>query len=256
MVNRVAERQNAMARMLTAPMASPAPKPAAGPVTACTHVLPGAVWCNNCATANLAYARKMYEKATTQSNNPAVHNAAKTLLTKALLEQSITDAGVEALECAYLRAVESVQTTQIMTLWRQLLSAKDTRAQRNQNARSAFLQRAASAKSAAMFETMHALPNMDSNGRVTTASTKTLLTAHASERMTLRNIPLDLLTREFQNPVQIDRPYPHNWRIVGQTITLIGFFIIDDEKTFVVKTAYRNDASHGEKAQEEQTATS
>lgn len=223
----------------------------AKPVTSCSHVKDGAVWCVKCAKSFLVYARKMHTKALAESKNPKVIKAATTLVTAALTEYHITSEGIASLERQYATHaanadVNAESTRKRIEAVRKLISERNAKARTNEK-------KIASTKSFwNTYEERYALPYFK-DGKPTVENTKYVLTKHASERMDERRISNDILKSGF-TALSAMRPIGKGlWILMGSNgITFVGFFtnFAEGDKGFTIVTLYPESISITEKEME------
>jgi len=229
--------------------------PVVGPIQQCAHVLDGAIWCDTCAIAQLAYARQLHAKAMAQSTRYAVREAAQNLLTKAVTEYSLTNAGLASLEKQYLSQVQSGQTQKSQKTYAQVQQVKRSRQERSQKARELAAKKLSIMKAAELFTKRHALPQVDITGRATMQNTLLRYTRHAVQRMEERQISETNIQDVLSHQVLVDKRNTYTWGVKGEQVTLIGVFLDEPQgKTFVIKTLWRNDASQAEQNAEMATA--
>lgn len=242
-------RMQAFAAMRNAPVKKAAP--VVGPIRQCAHVIDEAIWCDACATAQLDYARTLHTKAMAQSTRYAVREAAQNLLTKAVTEYSLTNAGLASLEKQYLAQVQSGQNQKAQKTYVQIQQVKRSRQARSQKARDLAAKKLSIMKAAELFTKRHALPQVDGNGRATMQDTQLRYTRHAVQRMEERQVREADIQRVLSQQVVVDKRHASAWGVQGKEVTLIGIFLDEPEgKTFVIKTLWRNDAPQAEQKAE------
>jgi hypothetical protein len=242
-------RMQAFAAMRSAPVKRATT--VVGHIKQCAHVLDGAIWCDACATAQLNYARKLHAKAMAQSTRYAVREAAQNLLTKAVTEYSLTNAGLISLEKQYLSQVQSGQTQKAQKTYSQIQQVKHSRQERSQKAREMAAKKLSIMKAAELFTKRHALPQVDNTGRATMQGTELRYTRHAVQRMAERQISEADVQQLLSNQATVDKRNSFAWGVEGEQVTLIGVFLDEPKgKVFVVKTLWRNEASQAEQEAE------
>lgn len=188
----------------------------------CEHVLPKAVWCQNCADSNLAYARKAFAKYNLRA--PAISASVKETLRAALHEFSLTPKGILMLDREYVNMVgkDSVQAA----AFRERLQAfRVESSHRNQLAREENARKKARETTDNSIPTAYVNPPRDKDGHMTTVGSNMRTTHHATKRMSDREIPLNDMLKAFRSPVAFEPQGRGRWRIIGENeIVLCGFF--------------------------------
>lgn len=197
----------------------------------CTHVKPGAVWCQSCATANLAYARMVFEK--------TPDDVAKGLLRDALHEHSLTPSGLAELDQQYVN-ISAVDMARAYSFMLRITHLREEAAQRNKKARETAERQKARETTESSLPVRYVHPPRDDAGKMTTKNVVLRTTHHTSERMDEREIPFGDLVDSLRHPVAFIPQGRGRWKIIGENgVALCGFFEKHPQRMeFVSVTTY------------------
>lgn len=222
------------------------------PVTSCSHVDEGAIWCNDCAAQFLTYARKTHAKALAESSTSAVVNASVNMLKRALSEYRLTSEGVASLERSYADYVAQGRSHDAANTAQQIAEVKRLISERNHDAREIKRKRKVNSLNARSFAVYKAVPKTV-DGRISTANMAMTRTHHARERQILRNISDESIQEAFVNPADFTSHSRGKWAITGHNqVVLLGVYSEDTEKnqSFRVITVYWSSTPESEVQEE------
>lgn len=210
------------------------------PVTSCSHVDEGAIWCNDCAAQFLTYARKAHAKALAEYSSSAVINASVNMLKRALSEYRLTSEGVASLERSYANYVAEQRPYDAEKTAQQIAEVKILISERNKQAREIKRKRKVVALNARSFAVYKAIPKTV-DGRISTADMDLVKTVHARERQIFRNIDDEQVEEAFTSPSDFKFQGSGKWAVIGHNqVVLLGVYSEDTEKnqSFKVVTVY------------------
>lgn len=197
----------------------------------CTHVKPGAVWCQPCATANLAYARTAFEK--------TPNDVTKKHLRDALHEHSLTPSGFAELDRQYAN-ISAVDMARGYSFILHIAQLREEASQRNKKARETAERQKARATTESSLPVRYVHPPRDEAGKMSTKNVVLRTTHHTSERMDERDIPFANLVESLRHPVAFIPQGRGRWKIIGENgVALCGFFEKHPQRMeFVSVTTY------------------
>lgn len=229
------------------------PTPVPRPIKSCEHVTAGAVWCHECASLNLAWARSEYRRLHEDVSKKVVGSpsaaramrkahTAKRYLTDALSQYAITPQGIQGLERQYAEAVakDPVSAAGILNKISEMKAAASARNIASRE--SAIRARAREATEKSLPQT-YAFPPRNELGKFDLAEVLLVQTSHARERTKERVIPVNRMIESIQTPVGIIPQGRGRWKIMGTNgVALCGFFRKHEDRTdFVITTTYESD---------------
>jgi hypothetical protein len=222
------------------------------PVTSCSHVDEGAVWCSPCANAYLAYARKIYSKVISGTHSDAVLAASKTVLTKALREFSLTPDGIASLERTYAQLVGDNDLEGATRTAKQIADNRREVSARNTKSRELKKRKLANQTTAQSLQSMYDVPPVMANGKRDTSDYILIVTKHSRERMDFREVTRADMVSALYDYVSILPQGSGRWSIVGTNgVTIVGHFnASENTKKFVVFTTFWNDVPDAVKVEE------
>lgn len=227
-------------KMSTASKTFRKPSPASK-IKNCVHVDPGAVWCPICASNYRSQAREDYDKALSQSSRGDVIRAARTILSNALLEFALSDAGAKEMEAEYLRLAGLGDFAAAERMHARLKEFAKQASVRNQQARRDQIARNARMNTMASVSQAYVAPPVDKNGQYTMAGCTHMYTNHARERMEQRHISADMVSAGMSHYTAIMPGGSGRWNVTADNgLKICGFFEkYSDNYLFVVMTVFR-----------------
>lgn len=206
------------------------------PVTSCSHVDEGAIWCNDCASQFLVYARKNHA----ESVSPTALSASVNMLKRALSEYRLTSAGIASLERSYADHVAQKKFHEAESIAHQITEVKRLISERNHEAREIKRKRKVTQLNARSFAVYKAVPKTV-DGRISTKDMQFSKSVHARERQLLRHISDQQVNEAFRKPAEFASHSRGKWAITGSNqVILLGVYSEDTEKnqSFRIITVY------------------
>lgn len=229
-----------MNKIASAPQTFRKPSPALR-IRNCIHVAPGAVWCPECASGYRSQAREDYAKALSQSKRGDVIRATRSILTRALLEFTLSPAGAKEMEAEYLRLVGAGEMDKANRVRSQMSEFARQASVRNQQARKDEIARRARMNTIASRPKKYVAPPVDKNGGFTVKGCRYIFTHHARERMVQRNISEAMIAEGMGSFQRIVPRGQGGWNIEAVSgLKICGFFEqYSHEYMFVIMTVFR-----------------
>lgn len=225
------------------PFAAPKPQPKkALNIDRCSHVLNGAVWCQECASANLRWHRNEVNRLIKAEASERKIQGAKKRYAEAFEEFVLTPHGIQELERRYAEVAAKSRSDGEATL--AVLAAK----------RNEIIQRNRSARRLAAHERMvqslgslgrdYVLPPRNEAGNICLTNVRFQPTDHCSTRMAERNISKDQILSLHESGEYIFSTGRGTWKVMDSNgVTACGFFqqLPERPMIFVATTTYISD---------------